>query len=348
MSSCFHSVITTIQKPTVAVRELHRRLQEVGGRLIVSGDAKGPVSWELPGSDFLSLEDQNATGFSLAAALPTGHYARKNIGYLYAFRAGADCIYETDDDNTPLDFWKLRAEKVKKVRVIGGSGPASDFQHFKRSGFASEWVNVYRHFSQNSNIWPRGLPLNRIGSAVADFRPTSFELCPAPIQQGLVNGSPDVDAVWRLTQGRRFEFDQNDSVWLAPGQWCPFNTQSTWWFPKAYALMYVPSFCSFRICDIWKSFIAQRCLWAMGFGVVFHAPEVFQQRNEHNLMRDFEDEVPGYLNNARMADVLDGLLLSGHPASDLRTCYEALVKEAFFPGKELALVDCWLDDLSKC
>jgi len=38
----------------------------------------------------------------LADLLPYHHYCRKNIGYLYAIRQGADCILETDDDNLPL------------------------------------------------------------------------------------------------------------------------------------------------------------------------------------------------------------------------------------------------------
>ena len=29
-----------------------------------------------------------------------------------------------------------------------------------------------------------------------------------PVQQGLVNGSPDVDAVWRLMFDREFNFDE--------------------------------------------------------------------------------------------------------------------------------------------
>ncbi len=337
-------VITTIQEPTDAVRELHRRLSESGGRLVVAGDANGPVSWDLPACDFLSLAHQRNSGFALADALPTGHYARKNIGYLYAIRSGADCIYETDDDNAPLDSWAPRSENISKVRK---TEPISGCQDFRLSGFSSQWVNVYRYFTDDPQIWPRGLPLKEIHSApslTSDLRPPTSDIR-APIQQGLVNGSPDVDAVWRLTQDRPFEFEPRESVWLAAGLWCPFNTQSTWWFPAAFPLLYVPSHCSFRMCDIWKSFVAQRCLWAMGFGVVFHAPEVFQQRNEHNLMKDFEDEVPGYLNNSRLVEILDALKLSGIPSDDLRTCYVALVKEGFFPKEELDLVDCWRADL---
>ncbi len=324
------AVITTIQTPTDAVCELHRRVREIGGRLIVAGDKKGPDSWDLPDCDFLNLSDQIDSGFSLAGALPTGHYARKNIGYLHAIRAGADCVYETDDDNAPLPSWKPRSEKVSKVRKLSGET-------------SSRWVNVYRYFSRDWNIWPRGFPLDQLhSSGTCSLTPDS---CISPVQQGLVNGSPDVDAIWRLTQDRPFEFDSNDSLWLAPGQWCPFNTQSTWWWPVAYPLLYVPSHCSFRMCDIWKSFIAQRCLWAMGSGVVFHAPEVFQERNEHNLMKDFEDEVPGYLNNARIAEVLEALSLTGSVTDDLRACYAALVAEGFFPEEELALVDLWCFDL---
>jgi hypothetical protein len=116
----------------------------------------------------------------------------------------------------------------------------------------------------------------------------------------------------------------------------------------AYPLLYIPSHCSFRMCDIWKSFVAQRCLWAMGLGVVFHAPEVIQDRNPHDLTRDFRDELPGYESNRRIAEILDGLELpSGEDqvGANLRVCYVALIAAGIFPEKELALVDAWLKDL---
>lgn len=327
------AVVTTIQAPTPAVRELHRRLADAGGRLVVAGDKKGPATFGLPDCDFLSLETQRASGFSLAATLPTGHYARKNVGYLHAIRAGAACLYETDDDNAPLASWKPRAETVANVRHVSGAG----------------WTNVYRQFTDDPQIWPRGFPLERLADPVAPCAPADAPVR-APIQQGLVNGSPDVDAVWRLTQDRPFAFESCAPVALGPGQWCPFNTQSTWWWPAAYPLLYVPSFCSFRMCDIWKSFVAQRCLWALGAGVVFHAPEVVQDRNPHDYRRDFEDEVPGYLRNARIAEILAGLSLApgvAAVADNLRACYAALAAENIFPPEELGLVASWLADLER-
>jgi hypothetical protein len=216
------------------------------------------------------------------------------------------------------------------------------------------WVNVYTHFSDVS-VWPRGIPLDQIYAplSLAQVDTDSFGLSAirAPIQQGLVNGSPDVDAIWRLTQEREFEFDNAPSVVVQPGNWCPFNTQSTWWWPVAYPLLYIPSYCTFRMCDIWKSFVAQRCLWELGLGVVFHAPEVYQDRNPHNLMKDFEDEIPGYLQNHRIAEILENTSLKSgeeNVANNLLSCYEALVREKIFPEKELVLVHTWLEDLQKC
>src|SRR5262249_28696429 len=138
------------------------------------------------------------------------------------------------------------------------------------------------------------------------------------------------------------------SVWLPPGTWCPFNSQSTWWWPEAYPLLYLPSFCSFRMTDIWRSFVAQRCLWELGHGLVFHAPEVFQDRNTHNLMRDFKDEVPGYLQNDAIIARLSTLSLAvGRDAvgENLIRCYEALVAGGFIPTEELPLVRGWVEDI---
>lgn len=328
------AVLTTIQPPTPAVRELRRRLAEIPARLVVAGDRKGPASYDLPGCDFLSLDDQRRSGFALAELLPVGHYARKNIGYLHAIRAGAACLYETDDDNAPLPGWGLRTEAVSEARLVPAVRDSS-------------WLNVYRYFSADPQIWPRGFPLERLADAVPVCTDSKTAVR-APVQQGLANGSPDVDAIWRLTQDRPFDFDVRAPLWLGPGQWCPFNTQSTWWWPAAYPLLYVPSFCSFRMCDIWKSFVAQRCLWAMDAGVVFHAPEVRQDRNLHDYLRDFKDEVPGYLQNARIAEILSGLSLPAGErvvAENLRACYAALAAEKIFPPEELKLVEAWLADI---
>jgi hypothetical protein len=338
VNASFAAVLTTIQEPTSCVLGLVNSLKQSGGSLIVVGDQKGPARFDLPGSepglcDFYSLARQRELPFALASLLPTKHYARKNLGYLLAIRQGATQIYETDDDNMPAPGWapyRLEAEaQVVKPRP---------------------WMNVYRLYCDEL-IWPRGFPLDQVTNPATFEHDAGAPLTPvhAPIQQGLADLAPDVDAVWRLILDRNFQFRPGHSVWLGSGTWCPFNSQNTWWWPAAYPLIYLPSYCSFRMTDIWRSFIAQRCIWEVGGGVLFHAADVIQQRNIHNLMRDFADEVPGYLQNDKIVEILSGLELAGGVAAvgeNLLRCYEALTAGQIFPDREMPLVRAWLQGVA--
>jgi len=327
------TLLTTIQEPTASVRELVSFLNQTDSKLIVVGDKKGPASFDIEGVRFLPLDAQLGLDLELSSKLPTGHYARKNVGYLVAIAEGAPCIYETDDDNAPLSSWRPRSETVKALPIdVHG------------------WVNVFRAFT-SLLIWPRGFPLDEIKESF-HYAPRVSDAVTvrAPIQQGLANNSPDVDAIWRLVLDAEFTYESSESVLLRRGAWCPFNSQSTWWFPIAYPLMYLPSSCTFRMTDIWRSFIAQRCLWELDLGVVFHGAEVAQERNQHDLMRDFADEVPGYTRNKELVGILEKLSLStGRDAvgTNLLRCYESLVDAAFFAQSELGLVNAWLSDLKR-
>jgi hypothetical protein len=81
---------------------------------------------------------------------------------------------------------------------------------------------------------------------------------------------------------------------------------------------------------------------------VFHAAEADQDRNAHNLMRDFTDEIPGYTqNSAIVARLTDLSLKSGRDSvsDNLLACYEALTAAGFFPKDELPLVRGWVEDV---
>jgi hypothetical protein len=327
-------VLTTVQPPTECVRRLVEALDSAGGQLVVVGDRKGPERFDLPGAlaDFYPLAEQVRLPLRLARLQPAGHYARKNLGYLLAVGRGADSLYETDDDNRPTAAWQPRPLQTAAQSVA-----------------PRPWMNVYAAFC-GQLIWPRGFPLGRVRDPASSVHDPDTSVVPvtAPIQQGLADLAPDVDAVWRLVLDREVYFRPGPSLYLPPGTWCPFNSQSTWWWPVAFPLLYLPSHCSFRMTDIWRSFVAQRCLWELGHGLVFHSPEVVQERNPHDLLRDMADEVPGYLGNERLALRLQSLSLRPGPgavADNLVRCYEALVAGDFLPDKELPLVRAWVEDL---
>lgn len=321
-------IVTSISPPNPVLSALARGSIEHGVRFIVVGDTRSPKEFSLEGCEFYDIAAQRAHGFRFADACPTGHYARKNIGYLLALRDGASVILETDDDNFPRpEFWTQRRLRHR--------GDMCD-----RRG----WVNIYRHFS-DANIWPRGLPLDEIGQLPGGSTREGSADC--PIQQGLADDNPDVDAIYRLILPLPQSF-RSGRIALAAGTWCPFNSQNTAWFAEAAPLLYLPSYCSFRMTDIWRSFVAQRIAWENGWSVLFHESTVWQDRNEHNLMRDFQDEVPGYLHNRAICDRLAACKLKGGVAAmpgDLRICYAAMIEGGFIDAKELPLLEAWLSDL---
>lgn len=318
-------VVTTIQAPNTVMRELAAAARTAGAGFYVLGDRKSPPVWELEGAEYYGLEAQHARFGDFSRLLPAGHYVRKNLGYIAALQAGAEWIVETDDDNHPLPHFLAVPAPVEARGVAT----------------ARDWVNVYSHFGASAPVWPRGLPLEEI--AQGDARPDGTRRIEPRIVQGLADDNPDVDAVFRLTRPLPVTFDRAAApLALARGQWCPFNSQATWFRRDVAALLYLPAFCSFRMTDIWRSFVAQRCLWELGSELLFTSPTVVQERNEHNLLRDFADEVPGYLKNGEIRRVLADCTLTGEPAADLVRCYEALAARDILPVRELELVHAWV------
>lgn len=317
-------VVTTINQPNEALRVLGAGAEARQIPFFILGDTKSPDDFSLPGGQFVSLAQQHARFPAFARALPSSHYVRKNVGYLLAFESGAEEIQETDDDNIPRDeFWDSTPDStVEVVRTDRG------------------WFNVYALFSEET-IWPRGFPLQYLQTS----RSVGLEKEGAPsgyVRQGLADENPDVDAVYRLTRKLPITFQRRGPVILPAGIWSPFNSQNTLFQRAAFPLLYLPSKCSFRMTDIWRSFVAQRCLWEMDGGVLFHSATVWQERNEHSLLRDFEDEIPGYLLNDKIRNALEKLSLDRHDTlRNQHLCYEALASEKLIPKEELPILREW-------
>lgn len=304
-----------------------------GAQMLLVGDTKSPDNFVLEGCRFFSIEDQLATSFRFAQLCPKRHYARKNIGYLLAALGDAEIIVETDDDNFPLpEFFGARKRTVE-ASIVSEKG----------------WVNVYRYFT-NANIWPRGFPLRHILDPIPPFDTLTEGEVDCPIQQGLANDNPDVDAIYRLVLPLPLSFRTDRTLALSKGCWCPFNSQNTTWWAEAFPLLYLPASCTFRMTDIWRSLVAQRLAWENSWHIAFHGPTVRQDRNEHDLMSDFADEVPGYLHNENIRKTLEDLSLEGRAntiMNDLRRCYEALVRLEVIGAQELPLLDAWIADFEQ-
>jgi hypothetical protein len=99
--------------------------------------------------------------------------------------------------------------------------------------------------------------------------------------------------------------------------------------------------------DIWRSFIAAHLMHLSGYELIFTSASTFQDRNIHNLLRDFSEEVPGYLGNAQLVTELRSVKVSGgvdNLAKDLKSVYQHLVVKEFFMKEELNSLEMWLKD----
>lgn len=323
-------VITTIFPPTPAVRAFAQRAE---GRLIVVGDRKTPAAWALPGAEFIPFDAQNEVDEPLSRALPANHYARKNIGYLHAIRAGARIIVDTDDDNAPKENWHFPAFSGRFPETAGNLG----------------FINVYGLYT-GQRIWPRGLPLtciDQVPVVATDPAPKNTQI---GIWQGLADDDPDVDAIYRLVYGQRCFFQDRGPIVLPSGTYSPFNSQNTAFREAVFPLLYLPATVSFRFTDILRGLVAQPILHAHGYTLGFLGPTVVQDRNPHDLMADFASEVPVYLYAERVMEIVRQSLLplENQPIGDqLRAAYHALVQSGIVHANELPILEAWLAALHK-
>ena len=323
-------VVTSINKPNSVLQSLSKGCKENNWEFILVGDKKSPHNIHYKDITYLSLQKQLNQKFIYNKNVPVNHYSRKNVGYLNAISKKAELIIETDDDNLPFkNFWGKRT-RYKKI------------EFYEKKG----WINIYSFFT-NKNIWPRGFPLEKIK---IENQKVSLKkkLVDCPIQQGLADDNPDVDAVYRLTSELPIKFKKNKSISLGKFSWCPFNSQNTAWWKDSFELLYLPAYCSFRMTDIWRSFVAQRICWENNWHINFHSSNVVQERNEHNLLNDFEDEIVGYLNNDKLINELDKLkLYKGKKkiSENMKICYDKMISLGLIKKEELLLLEFWFEDI---
>lgn len=320
-------VMTTIHDPSLAVRSL-AAIEEIS--LTVVGDRKTPKGWFTPHATFLSTGAQLELGYGICDLLPYDHYCRKNIGYVHAIRNGADIIIDTDDDNTPKHSWGFPP--------FAGSYACTASQ----LGF----VNVYKHFTEQ-HIWPRGFPLRLVRSVLDAPMPISdSESVTVGVWQGLADGDPDVDAIYRLLFDQPCTFNEEDPLVLSAGTICPFNSQNTAFRKELFPLLYLPAFVSFRYTDILRGLVAQPIMWQSGFLLGFTKATVTQQRNPHDYMKDFRDEIPCYLHADEVVECVSSAITPRSSIADnLYLAYDALRGKGIVDGREMKLLSLWLKDI---
>lgn len=297
---------------------------------IVVGDLKTPDSSYTNQNNINYVPHECKLFPEISKQLPLNHYSRKNLGYLHAIKQNASVILDTDDDNFPVGDI-LAWNELDLKRVSGCNTP-----------------NILTLFTDN-HIWSRGYPLELVNQnqliSTSNVNQNSTEK--VGIVQSLVDGDPDVDAIYRLTSkcyNSAFEFKKGIGFIFNKNIFSQGNTQSTLWVkPSLFHLLYIPTTVSFRFCDILKLYVAQRCMWEYDFEFAVTSPFFNQTRNYHDYMEDFKSETSMYrCLYDLLINILPSIKLKGDPEDIIRV-YEVLEKKQITKSREMDIIRSFIN-----
>ncbi|MBM3833025.1 MAG: hypothetical protein FJ403_07090 [Verrucomicrobia bacterium] len=268
-------VTTTINPPTEAIRRFERLTD---WELIVIGDLKTPANYDLHRGTFVSPQDQEKYDKDLSDAIGWNCIQRRNFGLLLAYDRGAEVIAVVDDDNIPHLDWGADVKIGREIEVT----------HFETDlpAFDPVGATEYRH------LWHRGYPLQLLPKR--NYSAKSTRRITPDVQACFWNGDPDIDAICRMEHSPVCRF-REDQFPMASNKPAPFNSQNTL-LSRSILRDYFLFPGIGRMDDIWAAYYLQ----AKGASVIFDRATVDQERNEHDLVRDMQQEYIGYEKNLKL------------------------------------------------
>lgn len=321
-------IITTINKPSETIlKHINNKNYDV----IIVGDNKTPCDdYKNLNCIYLDVASQKKLFPELSELLPYNHYCRKNLGYIYAIKKGYKIIYETDDDNIPYDDFDNVLQHNTNTKMIT-----------ERS---TVWINIFKYFTNNDYIWPRGFPLSLLKNN-PNYLIQDTDNTPSIIN-GLVENDPDVDALFRIICNHQdsIRWDKNKRVLIDNTNVCVFNTQNTFWLnPELFMCLLIPCSVSFRYCDILRGIINNIILKKTNNFMMYTSPNVVQNRNEHNLISDFKSEYEMYIHNENILDFIENDIGNITSVKDLLiSIYNNLLVNNVITQKDIDILNIWI------
>jgi hypothetical protein len=99
------------------------------------------------------------------------------------------------------------------------------------------------------------------------------------------------------------------------------------------------------VSDIWRGLIAQRHFAISGLKTQFRGGLGYQDRNEHDLLKDFVDEFEVHTSSRLLIEILESI----HTLEQeefMRSVYSSMFTRGLVTQDELARLDSWLNDVS--
>jgi hypothetical protein len=276
-------VTTSIYEPTEATKK-YAEMED--WTLIVVGDLKTPhESYNDINCVYLHPDWQQEHYPELSDAIGWNCVMRRNIGFVEAYKRGAEVVATIDDDNIPYSEWGFHTIGLEDWEVDLYSNDKEVFDPLSVTSLAGM-------------AWHRGYPLELAYQSSNNYK--GRKDTKVLIQADLWDGDPDIDAVCRKLTGVK-DIKLEALGYYTSDNYTPFNSQNTFLareiLPYYMVLPHVG-----RMDDIWGGYI---CEYLTGARPVFGPPTVYQKRNEQSIKKNLQDEVLGYTDTLNFVQNID-------------------------------------------
>lgn len=279
-------VTTTINYPTIATIKFAEIAQRDDWTFIIVGDTKTPhdkyIELEKKYSNvkYLSPEEQERDYKEISDVIGWKTIQRRNVGFVAAYRMGADIMATVDDDNIPYDNWG------KNLYV----GKTIDVDLYEPDLEVFDPLSI----TKDNHIWHRGYPIEYLQKRhrVEYKGKTKRKVL---VQADLWDGDPDIDAIARLTYKPIVKYSDITEPYCS-NKISPFNSQNTFLSREVIPFYSVLPFTG-RMDDIWGSYILQ---YYFPNSVIYNKASVYQDRNVQDLITNLEKEIIGYRDTLRL------------------------------------------------
>lgn len=280
-------VTTTINAPTEATIKFCEIAHKKNWQFIIIGDTKTPhqlyynLEKEFKNVLYLDPEQQEKQFKELSSILGWKTIQRRNIGFVYCFKQGADILATVDDDNIPYSTWGDDLFVYKNIEC----------DYYTTDNIVFDPLSV----TNVNHLWHRGVPIEIIPvkNNIVFSGKTKRKVL---IQADLWDGDPDIDAIARLSNMPIVRFNIKQP--FCSNKISPFNSQNTFLareiIPHFPVLPYVG-----RMDDIWASYSVQVHFKE---NLIYAPASVYQNRNKQDLITNLEKEIIGYRNTLKFIE----------------------------------------------
>lgn len=316
-------VTTTINAPTEAIRRFDAMED---WELLVIADQKTPAYDLCRGTVLWPWDYELAYGSLIEIIGFNSVRLGRMVGFIEAYRRGADIIASIDDDCMPEKDWGKNVYVGQETKVA---------YYEADKGLDPSWC--FDPYQTSSVFLPtRGMPLEQsreLGFPCEDFVKTIFPL----VQCDACYGQGDLYAFSRLA-GKHVGVKNLDGMeWpCASNRFAPVNTQNTFIHRLAIKDFYGNIPFIGRADDIWAGYIFQQL---HPDSTIFGKPSAthLQERSIQSIVDDLEDEIFMYrhtlpflqaLSQNKTQEEIDWTIkaYAGEPTLDAIQCYRSYFK----------------------